>query len=90
MNVSLTRQLEQLVNEKVNSGMYRTASEVIREGLRLLMERDRRLERLRADIRAGFTQIERGEFSQYDETTTTKLARAISAGGRSRQSPRRY
>ena len=35
MNVSLTRELERLVNEKVESGLYQTASEVIRESLRL-------------------------------------------------------
>ena len=40
MNVSLTPELEQLVNEKVESGFYQTASEVVREALRLLSERD--------------------------------------------------
>jgi antitoxin ParD1/3/4 len=34
MNVSLTRELEKLVNQKVNSGLYHTASEVIRDALR--------------------------------------------------------
>ena len=40
MNVSLTKELEALVNRKVKSGLYQTASEVVREGLRLLDERD--------------------------------------------------
>jgi antitoxin ParD1/3/4 len=51
MNVSLTPELEQLVAEKVESGMYPSASEVVREALRLLKERDElrqaRLEELR-------------------------------------------
>ena len=34
MNVSLTPELERVVNEKVESGMYQTASEVVREALR--------------------------------------------------------
>ena len=38
MNVSLTPELERLVNEKVESGLYQTASEVVREALRLLLE----------------------------------------------------
>ena len=42
MNVSLTPELEQLVREKVASGLYQTASEVVRDALRLLKERDRR------------------------------------------------
>ena len=40
MNVSLTSELEQYVREKVDSGMYYSASEVIREGLRLLKQRE--------------------------------------------------
>jgi antitoxin ParD1/3/4 len=40
MNVSLTPELEQFVNQKVESGKYQPASEVIRDGLRLLLERE--------------------------------------------------
>ena len=57
MNVSLTPELEQYVQEKVSSGLYYSASEVIREGLRLLREREQlqqiRLQELRQDIQAG-------------------------------------
>jgi len=45
MNVSLTPQLEEFVRRKVKSGIYNNASEVIREGLRLLIERDAAKER---------------------------------------------
>ena len=41
MNVSLTPQLEQFVKEKVATGNYTSASEVMREALRLLKEEDR-------------------------------------------------
>ena len=51
MNVSLTSELEKLVNEKVRSGLYQTASEVVREALRLLKQRDDEVRR--ADQRAG-------------------------------------
>lgn len=40
MNVSLTSKLEEFVRRKVASGLYSNASEVIREGLRLLVERE--------------------------------------------------
>lgn len=40
MNVSLTPELERFVQQKVASGLYYSASEVIREGLRLLKERE--------------------------------------------------
>jgi antitoxin ParD1/3/4 len=41
MNVSLTPELEHFIHEKVKSGRYLSASEVVREGLRMLEERDR-------------------------------------------------
>jgi antitoxin ParD1/3/4 len=44
-NVSLTPELEALVDSKVSSGRYRSASEVVRAALRLLDERERRAER---------------------------------------------
>ena len=40
MNVSLTPKLEELVYQKVRDGRYRTASEVVREALRLFEERE--------------------------------------------------
>jgi antitoxin ParD1/3/4 len=78
VNVSLTPELERLVGEKLKTGMYQTASEVIREGLRLLKERDER----HAQVRAGFNAIERGEFETYDESTTKRLAEDIKRHGR--------
>lgn len=69
MNISLTAELEQLVNEKVESGMYISASEVIREGLRLLKERDelRRIQRedLRRDIMLGVEQVRQGKGKKH-------------------------
>ena len=57
MNISLTPHLEELVKRKVDSGLYVSASEVMREALRLLEERDRlnamRLEELKAAIKKG-------------------------------------
>jgi antitoxin ParD1/3/4 len=84
MNVSLTPELEQFVSEKVKTGMYQTASEVIREGLRLVRERDQRMEALRRDVRAGFEAIERGEFTDYDEGGIKKLSERVKARGRKR------
>ena len=64
--------------------MYQTASEVIREGLRLLKERDDRLGQLRAEVSAGFDAIDRGEFEEYDARLTKRLAEDIKARGRQR------
>jgi antitoxin ParD1/3/4 len=71
MNVSLTPELEQLVHEKVKSGRYLSASEVVREGLRLLEERDRlhqlRLSELQQKLTIGVQQADRGELIEADD-----------------------
>ena len=71
MNVSLTPELEQFVQSRVASGLYQTASEVVREGLRLLEEREQArataLEELRAKIRRGIEQADRGELLEVGE-----------------------
>ena len=57
LNVNLTPQLEKLVRQKVSSGRYNSASEVVREALRLMEAQDElrslKLEQLRRDIREG-------------------------------------
>lgn len=67
MNISLTPQLEKLVKSKVESGLYGSASEVMREALRLLEERDRRhalrIEEIRAEIKKG---LDSGESTPLD------------------------
>lgn len=74
MNVSLTPELEELVKRKVQSGLYTTASEVIREALRLLEEKERlremHLEELREDIRKG---LDRGGARTFDEDLATEI-----------------
>ena len=82
MNVSLTPELERLVNEKVESGLYQTASEVVREALRLLKERDQAREQLHTDVQAGFDQLARDAGSVYDKTSSRLLAERIKSRGR--------
>lgn len=71
MNVSLGDKWEAFVQERVQSGRYLSASEVIREALRLLEEQDhlrqRRLEELRGEIQVGLDQLARGEFVEFDD-----------------------
>jgi len=71
MNVSLTPELERYINEKVETGSYRSASEVVRESVRLLqrVEEDRaaRLAALRYEIGVGLAQLDRGESVDGEE-----------------------
>jgi antitoxin ParD1/3/4 len=84
MNVSLTAELEEMVNDKVKSGLYQTASEVVREALRLLKERDEDRAQLRADLRVGLGQLARGEGRAFTTASSKTLAAEVKARGRKR------
>ncbi len=70
MNVSLTPALTKLVTDKVKNGRYTSASEVIREALRLLEEQDKAKqledEYFREQVMLGVKQFETGEYSTYE------------------------
>jgi antitoxin ParD1/3/4 len=80
MNVNLTPQLEELVRSKVASGLYTSASEVVREALRLMEAEDRlreaRLEHLRSEIRKG---IESGPGETWNADDVKREAHARKA-----------
>lgn len=61
MNISLTPELEKLVQAKVESGLYNNASEVIREALRDSLRREADGDWLRAQAAIGYAQLEAGE-----------------------------
>jgi len=65
MNVSIGPDFEDYVRSKVESGDYASASEVVRDGLRLLREKEllfeARLQSLRGVIQKGIDQLDRGE-----------------------------
>jgi antitoxin ParD1/3/4 len=77
MNISLTPQLEKLVQERVKSGLYTSASEVIREALRLLDSRDRGLtQQLRADVESGLRQLDAGQSRPFDADAVERITQA--------------
>lgn len=86
MNVSLTPEFDSFVDGKVKSGLYHSASEVIREALRLLKERDLlqevRAEELRNLVREGFGQIDRGDCIEF--SSTNEIVSHIGREGRKR------
>ena len=86
MKVSLSRQLQEFIEKQVSTGRYQTASEVVREGLRLIEDRDTQralqLRRLREEIQVGLDQIEKGQVAPLD-------VKKIKAEGRKRLAARR-
>ncbi|MGH2559433.1 MAG: type II toxin-antitoxin system ParD family antitoxin [Thermomicrobiales bacterium] len=75
MDVSLTPQLAALVRQKVETGLYHSPSEVVHEALRLLDERDRHLQWLRAELKIGLDQEARGEVVAWTPDFMERLKR---------------
>jgi antitoxin ParD1/3/4 len=84
MDISLTPEIERRIAEKVQSGLYSTSSEVVREGMRRFFEaevqRDRLKDKLDAEIRIGLAQSVRGErvdgpsfFARLREETEARI-----------------
>lgn len=88
-NIALTKHFAALLDAKVSSGRYQSASEVVREGLRLLEQRDQETTRaqLRRDIEVGWRQSQAGEMvdgpSVFAEIR--KMSKARRSAGRSRK-----
>lgn len=83
INVSLTPELERFVEAKVSTGRYQSVSEVVRESLRLLEERELAKDAARAELRSkiaiGLEQLRKGEvydgeqvFSELQERSRAK------------------
>ena len=61
MNVSLTPELERLVHERVESGLYNNASEVIREALRETFRRQQERDQFVREAVVGYSQLQAGK-----------------------------
>jgi len=81
MNVSLTPQLENYIKQKISTGMYNSVSEIIREALRLLEEKDTlkamKLEALKADIQDGIDSLDSGHVEPLDIESIKARGRQI-------------
>ena len=81
VNISLTPQLEAFIHDKVASGRYTSASEVVREALRVLEEyesiRAARLRQLQQEIEVGRAQIAAGEARELHSSEIEDLRASI-------------
>ncbi len=75
-SVSLGDHFMGFIDERVSSGRYNSASDVVRAGLRLLEEHEDRVETLREAAARGVADIEKGRFRSFD--TSESLRRHLS------------
>ena len=92
-NVVLTEHQENFIEALVRSGRYQNASEVLREGLRLIEKREleeaAKLDALRGAARLGVSALDRGEFKEFEDASAlvahlNKIAGEVASEGRTR------
>ncbi|MBZ9850902.1 type II toxin-antitoxin system ParD family antitoxin [Mesorhizobium sp. CA14] len=80
-NVVLTEHLEEVIDRLVKTGRYQNASEVLRDGLRLIEQREARetakLAALREAANIGFHDIEQGRFEDIAEDSLEKFMNGL-------------
>ncbi len=74
-SVNLGDRLEDFVTELVKSGRYNSRSEVLREGVRIIHERETRLAALDASIMRGIADLEAGRVYDAEEVRARLLAK---------------
>jgi antitoxin ParD1/3/4 len=93
MDVSLTGELENFVNERVQAGLNNSASEVVLESLRLLQKQDElkrvRRDELRREIMIGVEAIKNGQYKDYKVDELDQLGEEIIKRGQERREKRK-
>lgn len=82
-NISLTPEQDAFIEKVVKAGDYQNASEAVRDALRVLQQRRRedalKLKALRMQLKAGVEALERGDFTEIDETELDNYLEGLTA-----------
>jgi len=93
MNVNLGDTFDRFIADLLKGGLYQSQSEVVREGLRLLKEREElrslRLFQLRAELDKGLTDLDTGNFKTHDEVSIRKAFEESKTRGRKKLTERK-
>ncbi len=85
MTITLTAELEKLVNEKIAGGEYDSADAFVGEAVQRLVdeekEEDAHRDEILARIQAADAEIDRGDYREYDEETIHELAKDVHERG---------
>jgi antitoxin ParD1/3/4 len=75
MSIKLPPDIEANIHEQVEHGRFPDAAEVVREAMRLLNERQRQLDALRAKLQIGLDELDRGEGVEWTPALMEQLSR---------------
>lgn len=90
MDISISEHLQEHINQKIQSGKYRSSDEVLEKALALLDEHDEGLDRELADVHAkvqeGIEALQNGDYTEYTSETLHQLFNDVKQRGRERRS----
>lgn len=90
MNLNgLPADLEDFIRQELARGKYQSEADLVAVAVRLLRERERRLEELRKELQPAVEALDRGEYTEYDETSLRHMIEDVKARGRMRLAGRR-
>lgn len=90
MNITLPPKMARFIRSKVKTGQYTDASEVVRDAVRHMQAAESaEIDWLRREVRAGFDDIENGDYTDYDDAGLSVLADRVKARGRGALRPER-
>lgn len=75
INADLGKELEKIVHDLVGSGRFATEADVLRQGVRLVADRERKLAELDASIQEGLDDVEAGRLYDAEEVFASLKAR---------------
>lgn len=88
MNINLNDHFENFIEERIKSGQYNSASEVVRDALRLLEEQEQiramKMQALKAEIQKGLDDLQQGRYSTYSDETLGEFFEDVKKRGRER------
>jgi len=86
MTVEIPPDLQQFVDQIIGAGGYKSEAEVVGQALRLLQQRQRRIEELRREVQPALDQLDRGEgIKLKDEEELRLFFEGVKERGRNRQ-----
>jgi antitoxin ParD1/3/4 len=84
MTVEIPPDLQQFVQSAIDSGTFHNESEVVGEALRLLQQRENRLQQLRAEVQPALERLDRGEGIDLDDNSLDASMEDVKARARRR------
>lgn len=75
MHINLSAEMENFIKDKVSSGFYGNATEVIRDAIRRMQAEEDRIVALRAAVAKGDAQLDRGEGAEYTPKLKDQLVK---------------